>query len=116
MEHISANSCPGAAQVRVGAHAMLVCPWQFPELLRPDTEPSAEQQLPDDLKSIATVNPPPEPEPREEAKSEGPQAKPAKGKGKGKEAGRGRQEVEEAKGSCSACVVGPSDKKGCVLQ
>merc|ERR1712100_533566 len=93
VEHISTTACPGAAQIRVDGKVVLVCPWQFPQLLRPDTAPTPAQQLPtSSMRSDITVTDPV------------PVAPPAKGAGKG---GKDRPEVEIVKGNCSTCISLP---------
>jgi serine/threonine protein kinase len=98
VEHISTSACPGAAQVRVDRTAMLVCPWQFQTLLRPDTEPSPGQQPNPLTQSLATVTDPVPPPPQ------------AKGKGKGYEkGGKSRREVPEANASSGKkCGIFPT--------
>merc|ERR1712232_204071 len=99
VEHISTTACPGAAQVRVDGTVVLVCPWQFSQLLRPDAAPTMDQQLTGSMRSDATVTTP---------VPVAPQATKGKGKGYDKgmsKGGKVRQQVPEAKGTCgTACL------------
>jgi len=99
VEHISTTACPGAAQIRVDGNVVLVCPWQFSQLLRPDASNSHTPTLPaDPMRTV--LNPVPILPPT------------AKASGKGKDVvGGGANHVKgDGKSKGKGCNINYSEK------
>lgn len=97
VEHISTTSCPGAAQVQLNdGNGVLVCPWQFRDMLRPDAQAAPSAQAPV-YNPAATIGDASVPVARINSKA-------AAGYGQN---GQGRRrEVPEAKGKCATAFGG----------
>jgi len=98
VEHISTTACPGAAQIRVDGNVVLVCPWQFSQLLRPDERNSRTPTLPaDPMKTV--LNPVPILPPTAKASSKGKDVEGGAGhvKGDGKNKGKGGTAAENGR-------------------